>query len=231
MSSAPWAALCNGSLRRNADEFNHRGHRAHRGAFASSFFLHPPYFTPMTLGRTSSGAIKVKTDNGLRAVGCACCGPQDFQPCRDCPPLLANFSFSLTGDQVGGLTEFQYPPIVCPSDNCTQFPDIPPRTCSDSWDAFSGTNPTNYKAFAISINRATTNGGLSGCCWGLFFQVQGYFEFEFMGYPDICAVNGSSIVNINSLNPAGSYPFTFSAACVPPFMGPPTDFNFTVTVS
>jgi hypothetical protein len=28
----------------------------------------------MTLGRTSSGAIKIKTDGGLRAVECACCG-------------------------------------------------------------------------------------------------------------------------------------------------------------
>jgi hypothetical protein len=28
----------------------------------------------MTLGRTSSGAIKTKTDGGLRAVNCACCG-------------------------------------------------------------------------------------------------------------------------------------------------------------
>ena len=28
----------------------------------------------MTLGRTSSGAIKIKTDGGLRAVNCACCG-------------------------------------------------------------------------------------------------------------------------------------------------------------
>lgn len=190
----------------------------------------------MTLGRTSSGSIKIKTDEaggGLRAVGCACCSPQDFQPCRDCPPFLGNFNFSLSGDQVEGLTEYQYPSIVCPSDNCNlvPFPDIPPRTCSDSWSAFSGTNPTNYKNFSISINRTTTNGGLSGCCWELFFQVQGFFESMFMGYPDICGVNGSARVNINSLNPAGSYPFTISAACVPPFMGPPTEFNFTVTVS
>jgi hypothetical protein len=28
----------------------------------------------MTLGLTSSGAIKIKTDGGLRAVNCACCG-------------------------------------------------------------------------------------------------------------------------------------------------------------
>jgi len=75
-------ARCNGSQRRSADEFNHRGHRAHRGAFASSFFLHPSYFLQMTLGRTSSGAIKIKTDGtaGLRAVECACCetGPCNF---------------------------------------------------------------------------------------------------------------------------------------------------------
>ena len=33
----------------------------------------------MTLGRTSSGAIKIKTDGeaGLRAVSCACCNPCD----------------------------------------------------------------------------------------------------------------------------------------------------------
>jgi len=40
----------------------------------------------MTLGRTSSGAIKIKTDGdaGLRAVGCACCGGCD---CGEVPPL------------------------------------------------------------------------------------------------------------------------------------------------
>lgn len=34
----------------------------------------------MTLGRTSSGAIKIKTDGGLRAVECTCCA----SPCS-CP--------------------------------------------------------------------------------------------------------------------------------------------------
>lgn len=29
----------------------------------------------MTLGRTTSGAIKVKMEGGLRAVSCGCCGP------------------------------------------------------------------------------------------------------------------------------------------------------------
>jgi len=33
----------------------------------------------MTLGRTASNAIKIKTDNGvLRAVNCACCGPKCY---------------------------------------------------------------------------------------------------------------------------------------------------------
>jgi hypothetical protein len=189
----------------------------------------------MTLGRTSSGAIKIKTDGGLRAVECACCLPTDFQPCRDCPPFLGNFNFSLTGDQVGSLTEFQYPSIVCPSDNCNlvPFPDIPPRTCSDSWDAFgpSALPAPSKNLYGIQIARASTNGELSGCCWQLTLAVQGIFESEFMGLPDICGVTGQASVNITSLNPAGSYPLIISAPCVPPFMGPPTDFNFTVTVS
>jgi hypothetical protein len=39
----------------------------------------------MTLGRTSAGKIKIKTDGeaGLRAVECACCGP-----CGGCPTIL-----------------------------------------------------------------------------------------------------------------------------------------------
>jgi hypothetical protein len=89
-------ARCNGSQRRNADEFNHRGHR---GAFASSFFLHPSYFLQMTLGRTSSGAIKIKTDGGLRAVNCACC---DLCSCFSAPPINPlddpDFTKKLRGD-------------------------------------------------------------------------------------------------------------------------------------
>jgi len=32
----------------------------------------------MILGRTASNAIKIKTDGGLRAVNCACCGPKCY---------------------------------------------------------------------------------------------------------------------------------------------------------
>jgi hypothetical protein len=44
----------------------------------------------MTLGRTSSGAIKIKTDGGLRAVECACCSP--FQ-------LTIKYSWEGTGQR------------------------------------------------------------------------------------------------------------------------------------
>lgn len=41
----------------------------------------------MTLGRTASGAIKIKTDGGTtRAVGCACCGGGGCD-CGEVPPL------------------------------------------------------------------------------------------------------------------------------------------------
>ncbi len=183
----------------------------------------------MVLGRTSSGAIKTKTDGGLHAVNCACCGGE-FIPCANCAPLLTNFTFSLTGDQVGSLTEFQYPSIICPSDNCNlvPFPNISPRTCSDSWDAF-GPGAAGTNVYGINIQRGSTNGQSSGCSWQLSLGVAGTFIFIFEGSPDICGVIGGDSVNITSLNPAGSYPFTISAQCAP--FGPPTDFNFTVTVS
>ena len=55
----------------------------------------------MTLGRTSSGAIKIKTDGdaGLRAVGCACCGGclcGSATPIN--PPSDPNFTKKLTGN-------------------------------------------------------------------------------------------------------------------------------------
>jgi hypothetical protein len=39
----------------------------------------------MTLGLSTSGAIKIKTDGGLRAVSCGCCEPppEDFQSYRE----------------------------------------------------------------------------------------------------------------------------------------------------
>jgi hypothetical protein len=191
----------------------------------------------MILGRTPAGAIKTKTDGGLRAVECACCEPQDFQPCRDCAPFSGNFTFSLAGDQVDITEEFQYPAIICPSDNCNliPFPNIPPRICSDSWDAF-GPGAMNYtNLYIVQIYRAGF--GFFGspptqpCCWVLSLYVQGIFLFDFMGFQDLCFVNGEDSKIITSLDPRGSYPMTIFEQCIPPFMGGPTGFNFTVTVS
>jgi hypothetical protein len=192
----------------------------------------------MVLGRTPSGAIKLKTDGGLRAVGCACCESTTFEnPCKDCPPFLADFNFSLTGDQVTGLTEFQHPAVVCPSADCLiggSPSDLSPRTCSDSWDAF-GSGPINQRLYLINLYRAGY--GFFGapptqsCCWTLHLFISGIFEFEFGGYPDLCGVNDEAIQIITSLDPRGVYPMTISAQCVPPFIGGPTEFNFTVTVS
>lgn len=75
MSSARSMALCNGSPRRNAD---------------------------MTLGRTTEGAIKIKTDEsggGLRAVSCECCGGCECgwaMPIN--PPDDPDFTKKLRGD-------------------------------------------------------------------------------------------------------------------------------------
>ena len=38
----------------------------------------------MNLGRTSTGAVKIKTDGGLRAVNCACCGS-----CGECDTAIS----------------------------------------------------------------------------------------------------------------------------------------------
>lgn len=194
----------------------------------------------MTLGRTSSNAIKIKTDSpGLRAVECGCCGSKFDNPCKDCPPFLADFNFSLTGDQVSGLTEFQYPASVCPGAECSVqgFPaNLEPRTCADYWDAFGpGAGGIGQTLYMISIYRAAY--GFFGapptqsCCWVLSLYVQGYFLYDIMGDQDICGLAAGDQAIITDLDPRGSYPFTLTAQCWPPLMGPPTEFNFTVTVS
>jgi len=62
----------------------------------------------MTLGRTSSGAIKIKTDGGLRAVNCACCGGCGCQYLSIPEPLRTVFA-NATSVIIGGQPlEFLY---------------------------------------------------------------------------------------------------------------------------
>ena len=91
----------------------------------------------MTLGRTSSGAIKIKTDSaggGLRAVECACCGGCGCASVAVSGDLLAVFENMLTYPPCSGCSGYYPPP---------GYPDLP--TCfgrpsdffsinADGWD-------------------------------------------------------------------------------------------------
>lgn len=198
----------------------------------------------MTFGRTSDNKIKIKSDGGgLRAVECACC---QINPCRDCPPFLGDLQFSLSGNQVSDITEFQYDAVLCPSSNCNIVPfpaNLPQRTCEDAWDAF-GPGAAGTNLYSISLVKA--GGGFAGlpsgfpCCWVLSLSIQGYFEYCcFMGAPDICAAGYIPPVVITSLDPRGTYNFTMFSQCKPPCpvdppfecQDEPFEFYFTVTVS
>lgn len=191
----------------------------------------------LSLGRTSDNKIKIKTDGGLRAVGCACCGGGYGFPCADCPPVLGNWNFSFSGDQVTDVTEFEYVSVICPSNNCnyTGFPPIAPRVCDDSWDAFGSGPYGTSRLYMIQLTRAY--GGFFGvppgtpCCWVLSLYVQGIFEYPYEEGTDACSLSVSGQKVILGDNPVGTYPFTFEHQCMPPQMGGPTIFNFTVGVS
>ena len=57
----------------------------------------------MVLGRTPSGAIKIKTDGGLRAVNCACCVPL-VCGCMYAPSNLISIIESATNVSVNGIS-------------------------------------------------------------------------------------------------------------------------------
>ena len=70
----------------------------------------------MTLGRTSAGKIKIKTDTpkGLRAVECACCNPG---PCDGCPSfedLTGATAITMTHVPTGGETVTAYLNMIDP---------------------------------------------------------------------------------------------------------------------
>ena len=76
----------------------------------------------MTLGRTSSGSIKIKTDGGLRAVECACCGGSD---CIKPTPELKQILETWTSLQVS-FTWPAYPDAGLPSRSGSfNIPNVP----------------------------------------------------------------------------------------------------------
>jgi len=58
----------------------------------------------MTLGRTPAGAIKTKSDGGLRAVNCACCVPL-VCGCMYAPSNLISIIESATTVSVNGISK------------------------------------------------------------------------------------------------------------------------------
>jgi hypothetical protein len=88
----------------------------------------------MTLGRTSTGAIKIKTDGGLRAVECACC------ECIGCECIgtegqysraisESNFNSWLKGGQLFVSASISGD---C-SGNYSETITVPPQTCVVQW--------------------------------------------------------------------------------------------------
>jgi hypothetical protein len=61
----------------------------------------------MTLGRSSSGAIKIKTDGGLRAVECACCGGIE---CQITEEQLNNIRYGGTTGIAGMMKQIDFYP-------------------------------------------------------------------------------------------------------------------------
>jgi len=178
----------------------------------------------MILGRTSSGAIQIKTDSpkGLRAVECTCCVPVDpgFNPCKDCVSVIEDWTFSLSGNLVRNYSgQNQFDANICPGTNCNlqDFPsNLSPRTCSDSWTAYLYYNPETgeYAEYAISLNRSSLNNTPATCGWTVRLQLFGSLYISEIG--DMCSFGYDDSVFTSDLNPAGSYNFQVFAPCLPP---------------
>ena len=127
----------------------------------------------MVLGRTDKGLIKIKTDEeggGLRAVNCACCGP--FFACCDCPAVLGDWNFSVTGGPPIPFTDGGNEQTIVT--DCEDGGG--PRVCNDIFDAFGEgevtPSGTAFNFAAADFFRSGTN--LSNCGWDI--RLLAYFE-------------------------------------------------------
>lgn len=148
-------------------------------------------------------------------VSCGCCV---LDPCRDCPPLYADFNFEISGTYMpaGARQEFTYPPVTC----CD-----PIRTCADYYDALYGGG-----AVFVSLYRAI--GGTynlpieTPCCWILYLGVQ-IPNTEICGFG--CGIFGSRTKIILEDDPRGTHQIDIpdNLSCC----GPDTFFTYTITIS
>jgi len=157
----------------------------------------------MTLGRTSSGAIKIKTDGGLRAVGCACCGSCDL-----CGAVIASAPLlNLIKNATSVSVNYNFPSF-------SYFPQVS-GTETLSWNGVYAFADIQYDG-AISI-------GLVGNCFGFSIgEVSGsnrivnfYTAGQDCGFPTdpytvpqffTIPVNGYNIDAFQSVTLMTSYP-------------------------
>ena len=129
----------------------------------------------MTLGRTSSGAIKIKTDEaggGLRAVECACCSS-----CNCNPPLTVKYK--VTGISFGSIAIEQFWSAcgILIANASTGHYITAERKCTngtipywfDGWEIYVRGGPTfvcsNLAAFVFSSSPVGTHELYGGNCW------------------------------------------------------------------
>lgn len=165
----------------------------------------------MIIGRTSSGAVKIKTDSpkGLRAVECECCGPID--PCQDCPPFNENLTFQVSGEYLPSqIQTFEYTPVSC----CE-----PIRNCIYYFDAIGSDG-----AFSLSLIRSS-NG--NNCGWTLSLGIQ--FMGIICGFPCGMVLYNQGVSSILADDPRGVHQVDIpdSAQCC----GPNHFFTYTVTIT
>jgi hypothetical protein len=117
----------------------------------------------MTLGLTSSGAVKIKTDGGLRAVNCACCGVCDCDVVRStATPELIELLQNATGATLNGIAAGSFDfysndpetnpdwPISWQASWCFNIDDCSKHFLYAQWNGWE-TDPTSdsYKCFIM----------------------------------------------------------------------------------
>jgi hypothetical protein len=162
----------------------------------------------MTLGRTPTGAIKIKTDGGLRAVGCACCGggcsPTNyFDNLGAYQSANQDNSYQITKEQydsfhLGGLINWSasinisFGPFGCSFSHSGSI-SIQPNSCLISDDAVSPTptciNNPNYYGLSLPYQEEYSSSGFSI----VVFKHENNYYLHTSGYIACPVGNGSSI--------------------------------------
>ena len=163
----------------------------------------------MTLGRTSAGKLKIKTDSpkGLRAVSCGCCGP-----CGGCSSLTEAMddatSITIGGTVSGIVIPAQSVSIVEPYGSVEYSADdewayAPGSAGSDGCGAGNGLTRYEYYGHAQSVSISFSISKEDEEC-----KVALNASYNFFGPADYWA-SGSGGTTIPLANLIGTHSFTF----------------------